>query len=68
MSDIVEVMAITLAQSTVDLSDESGTAALLLEAGYDEHEITDHRHLAVREARQRRHVDAVCAGTEVSRG
>ncbi|MDF2621792.1 MAG: hypothetical protein K0S00_4451 [Xanthobacteraceae bacterium] len=68
MADIVDAMAITLAQSSVDLSDEAETAILLLEAGYDEHEITDVRHLAVREARHRRHVNAICAGMEVAHG
>lgn len=63
---ITEAMAITLAQSSVDLSNDVNTAILLLEAGYDEHEITDHRHLAVREARHRRHVNAICAGMEVA--
>lgn len=61
-------MSITLAQSSVDLSDECETALLLLEAGYDEREIANHRHEAVRLASNSRHVRTVCAGREATHG
>lgn len=68
MADIIDAMAITLAQACVDLADESATALLLLEAGYDEREIAHHRHEAARLARNSRHVVAVCEGREAAHG
>lgn len=64
---IINAMAITLAQSSVDLSDDRETALLLLEAGYDEREIACHRHEAAELALRNRHVDAVCAGRSEAR-
>lgn len=60
--DVTHAMSITLAQSSVDLSDECKTALLLLEAGYDEREIANHRHEAVRLAENVRRVNRLCAG------
>lgn len=68
MVDVTHAMSITLAQATVDLSDECETALLLLEAGYDEREIANHRHEAVRLARNSRHVQAACEGREAAHG
>lgn len=62
VADIINAMAVTLAQSSVDLSDECETALLLLEAGYDEREIANHRHEAVRLAENVRRVNRLCAG------
>lgn len=68
MGDIIDAMAITLAQACVDLADESATALLLLEAGYDEREIAHHRHEAANIATALRHVAEVCHGRQVSHG
>ncbi|WP_428031533.1 hypothetical protein [Ancylobacter sp.] len=62
MADVVDAMAITLAQAAIDLTDEREAALVLLEAGYDEREIADHRHNAVRRAENARRVDRICAG------
>jgi len=59
--DVTHAMSITLAQATVNLSDECETALLLLEAGYDEREIANHRHEAVRLAENVRRVNRLCA-------
>jgi hypothetical protein len=55
-------MAICLAQSAVDLSDERETINLLRGAGYEEDEIDHHLTSAVDDARKRRHVAALCSG------
>ena len=68
MADIIDAMAVTLAQASVDLTDERETALVLLESGYDEREIANHRHEAVRLARNSRHVQAVCEGREAAHG
>lgn len=68
MRSVSDAMAITLAQSTVDLSDERETAILLLEAGYDEREIAHHRHEAARVAGSHRRTDAICAGRPTTSG
>ncbi|MCS0497903.1 hypothetical protein NVS89_22690 [Ancylobacter sp. MQZ15Z-1] len=60
--EIVDAMAISLAQSTCDLADEREVALLLLSAGYDEREIADHRRQAVRLAAASRRTDSICAG------
>lgn len=62
MGDIIDAMATTLAQASVDLADESATALLLLEAGYDEREIAHHRQRAARLADNVRRVNRLCAG------
>lgn len=67
MRDVIDAMATTLAQSSIDLSDDRETALPLLEAGYDEREIAHHRHEAVEHALRNRHVDAVCAGQPEAR-
>lgn len=64
---LVKAMAITLAQSSVDLADELDTALLLLGAGYDEREIANHRHEAVALAANARNVDTLCAGRPEAR-
>ena len=62
MADIIDAMAVTLAQASVDLTDERETALVLLESGYDEREIAQHRHEAARLAENVRRVNRLCAG------
>ncbi|MDR6953832.1 hypothetical protein J2X65_003195 [Ancylobacter sp. 3268] len=66
--EIVDAMAVTLARSNVDLADERATAIFLLEAGYDEREIANHRLQAARAARSRRKADDICAGRPAKGG
>ncbi|MBS9476192.1 hypothetical protein [Ancylobacter radicis] len=64
---LVKAMAITLAQSSVDLTNDRDTALLLLGAGYDEREVANHRHEAVALAANARNVEALCAGRHEAR-
>lgn len=62
MGDLTHAMAIILAQSSADLSDDRETMQVLADAGYSNTAIIACLYAAVDHARSIRHVDAICAG------